>query len=114
MLMSRTSKSGRSSATPSEHVNVRRASIVAALLLCTGVVIAAPRPKAKPQPALGLAAAGQKLFLSRCARCHQLPRAAAHTPEQWSRIVPKMAKRSGLKPDQRDAVIAYLSALGRK
>ncbi|MFL6530206.1 MAG: c-type cytochrome [Chthoniobacterales bacterium] len=95
-------------------MNPRRASIVAAVLLCSGVVLAAPRPKANPQADLALAAAGHKLFLSRCSRCHQLPRATAHTPEQWSRIVPKMARRSGLKPEQRDAVLAYLSAPGTK
>jgi cytochrome c2 len=53
-------------------------------------------------------ATGRKLFLNRCARCHKLPHPDEFTPAQWSRIVPKMAKRSGLKPEQRDAVIAYL------
>ncbi|MDQ6861326.1 MAG: cytochrome c [Verrucomicrobiota bacterium] len=61
-----------------------------------------------------MVAAGQKLFVARCARCHRLPRPAEHTPEQWSIIVPRMAKRSGLKPEQRDAVLAYLSTARAK
>lgn len=59
---------------------------------------------------LAVLQSGRALFVGRCARCHALPSIPEHTAAQWPGIVGKMAKRSGLKPDQRDAVLAYVLA----
>lgn len=53
---------------------------------------------------------GRSLFVDRCAHCHALPEIAAHTSEQWPGIVGHMTKRSGLKPEQSSAVLAYILA----
>ena len=52
--------------------------------------------------------AARTLFLNRCAKCHALPQVGRYTTAQWERIIPKMAKRSGLKPEQKAALLAYL------
>jgi mono/diheme cytochrome c family protein len=54
--------------------------------------------------------AGRTLFVGRCARCHALPDVAAHSAAEWHGIVAHMAKRSGLKPDQSEAVLSYIIA----
>ncbi len=53
---------------------------------------------------------GRSLFLARCGHCHTLPAVAAHTAQQWPGIVAHMSKRSGLKQDQGQAVLAYILA----
>lgn len=53
---------------------------------------------------------GRSAFVSRCAGCHALPRLDEQTREEWPRIVATMAKRSGLRPDQGEAVLAYILA----
>ncbi|MDQ6655963.1 MAG: hypothetical protein M3Y80_09140 [Verrucomicrobiota bacterium] len=53
---------------------------------------------------------GRSLFLARCGHCHTLPAVASHTAQQWPGIVAQMSKRSGLKPEQREAVLAYILA----
>jgi len=53
---------------------------------------------------------GRSLFLNRCARCHALPAFGKQSDEKWPKIVAKMAKRSGLKTEQGQAVLAYILA----
>ncbi len=53
---------------------------------------------------------GRTLYAARCAACHTLPKAAAHSAEQWPALVAGMAKRSGLNPEQSQQVLAYILA----
>ncbi len=53
---------------------------------------------------------GRSAFVSRCAECHALPAVNEHTRAQWPVIVAQMAKRSGLGPEQRENVLAYILA----
>jgi cytochrome c5 len=53
---------------------------------------------------------GRSLFLNRCAHCHMLPAVGKESPENWPRIVAKMSKRSGLKPEQSKSVLGYILA----
>ena len=53
---------------------------------------------------------GRKLFASRCIECHVLPAVSQYPAEKWPRIVNWMGDRASLKPDQREAVIAYVLA----
>ena len=55
-------------------------------------------------------ATGRSLFLNRCARCHALPVVAKQSAAKWPTIVAKMAKRSGLKAEQSEAVLSYILA----
>ena len=66
---------------------------------------AAARPSGAEQK---MAASGRVLFVNRCARCHSLPKPNDVSAAQWPNILTKMAKRSGLKPEQRQAVLTYL------
>jgi len=53
---------------------------------------------------------GRDAFVNRCAACHVLPGVNEHSRAEWSGLVAKMEKRSGLTPGQREAVVAYLLA----
>jgi mono/diheme cytochrome c family protein len=53
---------------------------------------------------------GRILFASRCIECHTLPPVNAHDATEWPRLVGWMAKRASLKPEEREAMIAYLVA----
>ncbi len=53
---------------------------------------------------------GRSAFVNRCGGCHALPGVNEHTRAQWPGIVAEMATRSGLKPEQRSAVLDYILA----
>jgi hypothetical protein len=53
---------------------------------------------------------GRRLFASRCIECHTLPSVNAHHQSEWPCLVDWMAKRASLKPEEREAMIAYLVA----
>ncbi len=53
---------------------------------------------------------GRALFVSRCIECHTLPAVSQHSATEWSRIIDEMAGRASLKPAERDAIVAYISA----
>src|SRR6187551_2392221 len=53
---------------------------------------------------------GRALFLNRCARCHAIPTVGKQSAEKWPKIVARMSKRSGLKAEQSQAVLAYILA----
>jgi cytochrome c5 len=53
---------------------------------------------------------GRSLYLARCAKCHALPNVAEHPASEWPGIVADMSKRSGLRPPQAQAVLAYVLA----
>ena len=53
---------------------------------------------------------GRRLFASRCIECHTLPPVNAHAESEWPGLIGWMAKRASLKPDEREAVIAYILA----
>lgn len=53
---------------------------------------------------------GRALFVSRCIECHTLPAVSQHSATEWPRIIDEMAGRASLKPAERDAIVAYISA----
>jgi hypothetical protein len=53
---------------------------------------------------------GRTLFVSRCIECHTLPAVTRHTATEWPGIVDEMAGRASLKPAERDALLAYITA----
>ena len=54
---------------------------------------------------------GRRIFASRCIECHVLPRIAKYPTDRWPKIVNWMGPRAGLKPDQREAMLAYILAV---
>jgi mono/diheme cytochrome c family protein len=53
---------------------------------------------------------GRTLFVSRCIECHTLPAVSAHAATEWPGLIDEMARRTNLKPAERDAVLAYILA----
>jgi mono/diheme cytochrome c family protein len=56
---------------------------------------------------------GRALFVRRCIECHALPVVSRHRVEVWPALVARMAARADLKPAERDAITAYVVALGK-
>lgn len=54
--------------------------------------------------------AGRRLFASRCIECHTLPVVSRYDAVAWPWLVDDMSDRSGLKPAEREAMVAYLLA----
>jgi len=54
---------------------------------------------------------GRALFVHRCIECHTLPAFWHYSTEDWPKIVNSMSQRSNLKPEEREAVIAYILAV---
>ena len=104
--------------------NVRFASAA----LVVGVLGAGCFPKAAPAPpavsASGVARAaarwpgvtaealsmGRDRFLAKCNACHAYPDLPAIAEERWPAIVERMAKKSSLGAEERDAVLRYVLA----
>lgn len=55
-------------------------------------------------------AAGHDHFVAKCNGCHDYPDLVAIPDERWTAIVERMAKKSGLGADERDAVLHYVLA----
>jgi mono/diheme cytochrome c family protein len=54
---------------------------------------------------------GRTLFAHRCIECHTLPPMWKYSREDWPQIVNDMSHRASLKPEDREAVIAYILAV---
>jgi hypothetical protein len=65
----------------------------------------------KDQPVdLATLQAGRALFVSRCIECHTLPVVSRYDAVAWPWLVNDMSARSGLKPTEREALVAYILA----
>lgn len=60
---------------------------------------------------LAVLAEGRTLFVHRCIECHTLPAIWRYETDEWVGIVGSMSHRASLKPAEREAVIAYLTAV---
>ena len=67
-------------------------------------------PHQKPATGISTLERGRTLFAHRCIECHTLPPMWKYSREDWPQIVNDMSHRSNLKPQERDAVIAYILA----
>src|ERR1700704_2917553 len=54
---------------------------------------------------------GRTLFVHRCIECHTLPSIWHYRTDEWPGIVSSMSHRSGLKPVEREAIVAYILAV---
>jgi mono/diheme cytochrome c family protein len=56
---------------------------------------------------------GRKIYTQQCTACHAAEAVSSYTAAQWATILPDMAERSKLVPDQAAAVRAYVAAVLR-
>ncbi len=50
----------------------------------------------------------EAVYRARCALCHPAWAPTHLSPAEWPRFVRRYGPRAGLRPDERDAVLAYL------
>jgi Dihaem cytochrome c len=55
------------------------------------------------------AAAGQKLYVAKCAKCHKFYDPAKYSEEDWQMWMAKMSKKAKLKPAQEAEISRYIS-----
>jgi|GEM_PF-2419550 len=53
----------------------------------------------------------KKIYLSKCAKCHEFYPPADYSKTEWDRWMVKMRKKSKLKPEQFDLVERYTETL---
>jgi cytochrome c5 len=53
-------------------------------------------------------AAGQKIYTTRCARCHDLPKITKYNNEGWQPILSSMIPKAGLSGSEAANVRAYV------
>jgi hypothetical protein len=53
---------------------------------------------------------GRTLLVRRCIECHTLPPLWRYRTDEWPGIVSSMAHRASLKPEEREAIVAYILA----
>ena len=69
------------------------------------------RTEEPPAPVVEInLAAGEKLFTTRCARCHDLPKPSKYTNERWQPILSSMIPKAGLSGAEAAHVKAYVKA----
>jgi hypothetical protein len=54
---------------------------------------------------------GRSLFVRRCIECHTLPPIWHYRTDEWPGIVSSMSHRASLKPEEREAIVAYILAV---
>lgn len=97
-------------------------------LFAIGIMGAGCYPKAGPAPGAlsarsvtwastrwsgvteGSLSAGRSHFLAKCNGCHGYPDLAAIPDGRWPAILERMARKSGLGAEERDAVLHYVLA----
>lgn len=53
--------------------------------------------------------AGRNLMMEHCNKCHGMPKPEKHTPDQWTKILEKMAVKAKLNADQKALVLKYVT-----
>jgi mono/diheme cytochrome c family protein len=92
-------------------------SVVVLLVSCQSSFNNFPPPVAENMTRTGGAFAtvdkldhGRRIFASRCIECHVLPPISHYPADRWPKIVNWMGPRASLKPDEREAMLAYILA----
>lgn len=69
------------------------------------------RTEEPPAPVVEISlSAGEKLFTTRCSKCHDLPKPSKYTNERWQPILSSMLPRAGLSGVDAANVKAYIKA----
>jgi mono/diheme cytochrome c family protein len=54
-------------------------------------------------------AAGQKLYVAKCAKCHKFYDPAKYSEADWQMWMAKMSKKAKLKPQQEEELSRYIA-----
>ncbi|MFL5343565.1 MAG: hypothetical protein ACJ8AT_02170 [Hyalangium sp.] len=73
--------------------------------------VAARAARSQPDVTLESLEAGRDRYVQRCSGCHNLVVPTAKQPQEWPRLVGKMAERAKLTPEDRLLIERYLVAL---
>ena len=89
---------------------MRVAAVIAVAMMAAGLAGAVVLP-----PVSGLAspelAAGKKLYVSKCARCHKLYEPSRYDDEKWSFWMDKMRQKARLTDEQYKLLSQYLDSV---
>jgi mono/diheme cytochrome c family protein len=86
----------------------RRTQIILIVLFGFGAGGCAVPAVAKDSPP-NESAAGQKLYVAKCAKCHKFYDPAKYSEADWQMWMTKMSKKAKLKPEQEEALSRYIS-----
>ena len=53
----------------------------------------------------------RKIYIAKCAKCHELYNPKAYTDPEWADWMKKMGKKSKLKPEQSQLLVRYTDTL---
>lgn len=79
--------------------------------------VAAPRPVAATDGSDFQVQKGREIYVSffKCAMCHRPKPVYDYSPDTWQNdILPRMAKKARLSPEEYDAVLAYVTSHASK
>jgi mono/diheme cytochrome c family protein len=66
-------------------------------------------PAVANDPPSNETAAGQKIYVAKCAKCHKFYNPAKYSEADWQMWMTKMSKKSRLKPEQEAALSRYIA-----
>lgn len=69
--------------------------------------VAAPAASSKTEE---FTAAGKKIYVAKCGRCHAMKNASDYTRQQWLPIMDRMAVKAGLTGSEKTEVLMYVQA----
>jgi len=94
------------------------------LFLCLAIIAACaaglPHPtdalvtearRSDPSATIETLEEGRKLFIADCSGCHNLRRPTSRRPEEWPKIVERMARRAKIPTNDKERILEYLMAV---
>ena len=79
-------------------------------MLLASVGCAASPPGAAPAATVERTSTdGRQLYIAKCAKCHKLYDPASYSDAEWKIWMSKMSRKARLKPQQEQAIVAYVN-----
>ncbi len=82
---------------------MRRPIVALTVAAAAALACAAPAPH-------GEAAAGERLYRSKCSACHRASPPASRDAASWAEVLGKMAPKAKLTDDERARILEYVQA----
>ena len=57
---------------------------------------------------------GKSLYMTKCSKCHELPKVEDFTAQKWTGIVDWMAPKAKLTKEEKAMVLEYVHAMAKK
>jgi hypothetical protein len=78
------------------------------ILLLTAALACAGRPSSADELTPKEAAAGRKVYVAKCAKCHKFHEPKDYSEADWGRWLENMGRKSKLNVDQKNLLERYL------